>query len=165
MDFGIFGITPEQVQEFRTFLANQQAAHAAGNRPGAEATGNGAANNQQSTDGAANTNNGGAGGDNRQEEPILMHNAQHNGVMCDICNVEIRGFRYKCMQCPDFDLCSKCEHKGHHAGHVMMRISFPEQARDAIRVSNMIFKKKCNPIQSQYQFTKSLVLHKVKKFD
>merc|ERR1712047_166419 len=36
------------------------------------------------------------------------------------------GFRYKCVECPDYDLCGKCEAKGFHPGHNMMRIATPE---------------------------------------
>ncbi|XP_022902108.2 sequestosome-1 [Onthophagus taurus] len=43
------------------------------------------------------------------------------GVYCDACNKEITGYRYKCLQCPDFDLCSDCEHAGHHKEHYMLR--------------------------------------------
>lgn len=147
----MFGFTPEQAEGFRAFMANQQG-HGQGPLPGfafGAATANannasataGSANQQQdqSDFGGASNNGGNGGGDQQQEEPVLMHNAHHNGVVCDICNTEIRGFRYKCLQCADYDLCSKCEHKGHHAGHIMMRIAFPEQARDAIRVCVFLY--------------------------
>jgi len=69
----------------------------------------------------------------REQEGIFMHTMEHPGVSCDCCDGPIRGFRYKCLQCPDFDLCTGCERKGNHPGHVMMRIAFPEQSRDALR--------------------------------
>jgi len=43
-------------------------------------------------------------------------------VICDVCNQFITGFRYKCLQCPDYDLCAGCEHQGHHSDHLMMRV-------------------------------------------
>lgn len=154
MDFGVFGgLTPEQVQNMRAFMANQQqaqmgpfggvggasglfgfgGAEANSGAPSAEPAG---ANSQQQNSSPSGTDGAGAGdrgaGD-RQDEPPVMNVTHHNGVVCDVCNTEIRGFRYKCMQCPDYDLCGKCEQKGNHAGHIMMRIAFPEQAQSAIR--------------------------------
>ena len=50
----------------------------------------------------------------------------HPGVTCDGCdNSAIFGFRYKCMACPDYDLCGTCESKGVHPGHNMMRMATP----------------------------------------
>lgn len=46
----------------------------------------------------------------------------HPNVVCDGCDASIRGFRYKCTQCPDFDLCAGCEARGQHAAHVMIRL-------------------------------------------
>lgn len=51
---------------------------------------------------------------------------EHPGVVCDGCDKPVTGFRYKCVQCPDYDLCGKCETKGLHSEHNMMRISAPE---------------------------------------
>jgi len=138
MDFGPFGfgVGPEQLQQFRTFMAQHQQNLQPQSQPGQADNQPGEGNQQQTTPERPQGQSGNDAGDGQQQQgepPVLMHNAVHSGVICDICNSEIKGFRYKCMQCPDFDLCSKCEHKGHHAGHVMMRISFPEQTRDAIR--------------------------------
>jgi len=45
------------------------------------------------------------------------------GVQCDNCDIQpIVGFRYKCLQCPDYDLCMTCENKCIHASHKMIRI-------------------------------------------
>lgn len=41
--------------------------------------------------------------------------AIHNNVSCDSCHLTpIRGARYKCCCCPNFDLCEKCETLGKH---------------------------------------------------
>jgi len=42
-------------------------------------------------------------------------NDVHHNIVCDGCEVTpIRGIRYKCATCPDFDLCAICEAKGQH---------------------------------------------------
>merc|ERR1712029_256077 len=50
----------------------------------------------------------------------------HPGVVCDGCDGQVKGFRYKCMVCPDYDLCGTCEAKNIHPGHNMIRIASPE---------------------------------------
>jgi sequestosome 1 len=50
----------------------------------------------------------------------------HSNVSCDACDKPVVGFRYKCVICPDFDLCGKCEAKGTHADHNMIRLANPE---------------------------------------
>lgn len=49
-------------------------------------------------------------------------NPQHPCV-CDGCDKSVVGFRFKCLMCPDYDLCSDCEKTGLHSEHVMLRIS------------------------------------------
>lgn len=56
-------------------------------------------------------------------------NVVHLNVVCDGCDGEVRGFRYKCVQCRDFDLCQRCEAKGMHKQHVMYRMPEPLNVR------------------------------------
>lgn len=49
-------------------------------------------------------------------------------AICDHCDKDIRGTRYKCMQCNDFDLCSVCEPNSlsiHDSNHVFLEIKYP----------------------------------------
>ncbi|GAB6022797.1 hypothetical protein CHUAL_006895 [Chamberlinius hualienensis] len=46
-----------------------------------------------------------------------------NTTTCDGCTSSIIGFRYKCIECPNFDLCVECEKKQLHSQHMMTRIS------------------------------------------
>merc|ERR1712038_613310 len=62
--------------------------------------------------------------DHVQETPVGAE--AHPGVVCDACEGPVVGHRYKCLKCPDYDLCGKCEAKGFHPGHNMMRIATPE---------------------------------------
>ena len=52
---------------------------------------------------------------------------RHVGVTCDSCDKGVYGFRYKCIQCPDYDLCMDCEAQSLHPEHCMLRIPVPMQ--------------------------------------
>jgi len=54
----------------------------------------------------------------------VVHNA-----MCDSCNVQIRGNRFKCLNCPNYDLCESCTRKeGVHApDHKFQKITQPQR--------------------------------------
>ncbi|KAJ8297990.1 hypothetical protein KUTeg_024521 [Tegillarca granosa] len=49
----------------------------------------------------------------------------HPGIVCDGCEGPVCGVRYKCMVCPDYDLCSTCEGSGIHGEHHMMKLTTP----------------------------------------
>ncbi|XP_022230578.2 protein ref(2)P [Drosophila obscura] len=47
----------------------------------------------------------------------------HDAVECDGCGLSpLVGFRYKCVQCPNFDLCQRCEAAHKHPDHLMVRM-------------------------------------------
>ena len=52
----------------------------------------------------------------------------HFNVICDCCENTIVGDRYKCLNCPDYDLCSICMAKAsvHDSSHKFRKIEFPE---------------------------------------
>lgn len=54
----------------------------------------------------------------------------HPGVVCDGCDKHIFGIRFKCVVCPNFDLCMTCETKGMHREHEMLRIATPRTSAD-----------------------------------
>ncbi|XP_053319212.1 sequestosome-1 [Spea bombifrons] len=54
-----------------------------------------------------------------------MPNLVHPNVTCDGCDGPVVGNRYKCLVCPDYDLCSTCEAKGIHKEHNMIMFSTP----------------------------------------
>jgi len=49
----------------------------------------------------------------------------HFGITCDGCAGQVSGFRYKCLQCEDYDLCGKCEAGGAHPEHCFIRVPGP----------------------------------------
>eukprot|EP01111_Echinosteliopsis_oligospora_P014855 TRINITY_DN5700_c2_g1_i1.p1 TRINITY_DN5700_c2_g1~~TRINITY_DN5700_c2_g1_i1.p1 ORF type:complete len:473 (-),score=88.49 TRINITY_DN5700_c2_g1_i1:59-1477(-) len=53
--------------------------------------------------------------------------AKHEKVWCDVCKISpVVGIRYKCYNCPDFDLCQKCEQSTvHDPSHIFLKIKSP----------------------------------------
>ncbi|KAL3860600.1 hypothetical protein ACJMK2_010699 [Sinanodonta woodiana] len=52
-------------------------------------------------------------------------NTVHSGIICDGCEGPVVGSRYKCLSCPDYDLCSGCEQRGIHMEHNMIKLTTP----------------------------------------
>merc|ERR1712107_763826 len=68
-----------------------------------------------------------AGKANDEGHPGMARGGQahHHGVVCDGCDGPVAGPRYKCLVCPDYDLCATCETRGLHAHHKMIRLPAP----------------------------------------
>lgn len=64
----------------------------------------------------------------RVSEDNARRNAYvHRGCMCNACGiVPIRGIRYRCANCADFDLCETCESQGLHIKtHIFYKVKIP----------------------------------------
>jgi Ca2+-binding EF-hand superfamily protein len=61
------------------------------------------------------------------EEDATRKAYEHRGIRCEGCSqMPIRGIRYHCLNCPDFDLCASCEaHAVHQKTHVFAKIKIP----------------------------------------
>ncbi|KAL6055222.1 Next to BRCA1 gene 1 protein [Balamuthia mandrillaris] len=57
----------------------------------------------------------------------MSSSVQHIGITCDNCGqCPIRGNRFKCGNCDDFDLCEACEANHNHRGdHLFIKIRRP----------------------------------------
>jgi len=50
----------------------------------------------------------------------------HHRVVCDGCDTSpIKGIRWKCTVCPDYDLCEQCQKNGIHSQHSFSKIEQP----------------------------------------
>eukprot|EP00731_Ephydatia_muelleri_P030594 Em0022g108a len=78
--------------------------------------------------------------DSRDSEPKQSSDGQsavshhtrgtlHPGVICDGCKGPIYGIRFKCLLCPDYDLCSACEGTGGHLEHNMVAMDAAQMCR------------------------------------
>lgn len=61
------------------------------------------------------------------EDNARRNGCVHRGCLCNSCGVvPIRGIRYRCANCADFDLCETCESQGVHTKtHVFYKIRVP----------------------------------------
>jgi Ca2+-binding EF-hand superfamily protein len=61
------------------------------------------------------------------EDATKRNSYIHRGTLCNGCGaVPIRGIRYRCANCADFDLCEPCEqHQVHNKSHVFYKIRIP----------------------------------------
>ncbi|KAI8363755.1 hypothetical protein B0O80DRAFT_21429 [Mortierella sp. GBAus27b] len=68
------------------------------------------------------------------QSKIYIDKTAHPSVVCDGCSKPIRGIRYKCGNCDDFDLCSNCEASPnpiHNTEHIFLKIRKPICSRKA----------------------------------
>lgn len=60
-----------------------------------------------------------AGAEGGQPIPKVVH----KGIICDHCDQQIEGIRYKCINCLDYDLCEACRQKAvHFSNHSFNKI-------------------------------------------
>jgi CRISPR/Cas system-associated protein Cas10 (large subunit of type III CRISPR-Cas system) len=57
-----------------------------------------------------------------------VEDALHEDVECDVCRVSpIKGIRYRCITCADYDLCAVCENLTEHV-HALIKLRRPDKA-------------------------------------
>lgn len=74
--------------------------------------------------------------DKNKDDVIYVQNvdnikskAIHYGISCENCGqYDIKGVRYKCIKCRNYNLCEKCESKGvHDIYHILLKINYPDE--------------------------------------
>ncbi|CAF0753690.1 unnamed protein product [Adineta ricciae] len=63
----------------------------------------------------------------KKSEETTENATLHAGVTCDGCQGPVIGNRYKCVECPDYDLCQGCSDKKLHPEHNMIKMTRPSQ--------------------------------------
>lgn len=67
--------------------------------------------------------------DSNPQDQAKREGYVHRGVSCNSCSVQpIRGIRYRCANCVDFDLCEHCESlESHPRTHLFYKVRIPAQ--------------------------------------
>uniref|UniRef100_A0A1D1YF52 Next to BRCA1 gene 1 protein n=1 Tax=Anthurium amnicola TaxID=1678845 RepID=A0A1D1YF52_9ARAE len=78
----------------------------------------------------------------KTEIPASSEPVVHHGVMCDCCKNIIRGMRWKCTSCPNYDLCQVCKSKSpsvhrHPNSHAFRPIPYPRTSNHAPYSENL----------------------------
>lgn len=61
---------------------------------------------------------------------FILFSGKEGHAICDGCDQPIFGLRYKCLVCPDYDLCDKCEKKALHSEHDMIGMDCPADSTE-----------------------------------
>eukprot|EP01125_Pyxidicula_operculata_P009288 TRINITY_DN3062_c0_g1_i3.p1 TRINITY_DN3062_c0_g1~~TRINITY_DN3062_c0_g1_i3.p1 ORF type:complete len:413 (-),score=83.89 TRINITY_DN3062_c0_g1_i3:113-1351(-) len=64
----------------------------------------------------------------------------HEGLLCNSCSHPIIGYRFKCTQCSNYNLCETCESKNNHdKSHIFVKIRFslPSKKELDIRIPEL----------------------------
>ena len=84
---------------------------------------------------------------NNNKKELIQNELIHEDIKCNQCNNNnIKGIRYKCLQCQSFNLCSNCEANNEHdPSHIFIKIRKPlEDEEELINKENKELKYKNN---------------------
>lgn len=88
----------------------------------------------------------------RVSEDATRRNAYvHRGCLCNSCGtVPIRGIRYRCANCADYDLCENCESQGVHSkAHIFYKIKVPAPSFNSRHIQPVWYTGDPSAVESQ----------------
>ena len=66
---------------------------------------------------------------------MMKTETEHTGIKCGSCQKPLKGVRYMCLECDNFDLCGECENlQKHQDQHVMVIITDPMNKKSLQRL-------------------------------
>ena len=94
----------------------------------------------------------------KNEEKNIFETIHHN-IRCNICKKNnIKGIRYKCAICPDFNFCENCEmNKGKQHGHPLIRLPCEDMLKNINmknineNAKNILGKVACNKCKKKIE--------------
>ncbi|EKM61508.1 uncharacterized protein PHACADRAFT_112173 [Phanerochaete carnosa HHB-10118-sp] len=96
-----------------------------------------------------------------QPAATVPPSAVHSAV-CNLCDSTIRGNRFKCLNCPNFDTCQACFAitPEHHPGHGFVKVIDPDHLmlRNILR-SDIVHAARCNECDEVVRGTRYKCLH------
>lgn len=71
---------------------------------------------------------------NVSERNDVSYDDVHQGITCDGCQMNpIKGLRYTCLDCHDYDLCEGCNNKGIYSEHEMVKYVGASKLRKTVK--------------------------------
>ena len=73
--------------------------------------------------------------ESNKDKNNFMSKIIHKGIKCNKCGKNnLEGIRYKCAQCPDFNLCETCENNyNHNIKHIMVKMRYPAKNENELK--------------------------------
>lgn len=65
-------------------------------------------------------------------------------ITCDGCDTSLSGRRYRCLNCPDVDLCNNCHHGKYKSAKQTIFETKPENCKAPFALYNLLFTKPFN---------------------
>jgi len=93
------------------------------------------------------------------EDATIRNSYVHRGCACNACGeVPIRGIRYRCANCADYDLCEGCEAQGAHIKtHIFYKIRMPAPTFGPRQIMPVVYTGDPNHHNARKPLSKELI--------